>query len=178
MSGKLREPVVRFTQWARTVGINSTDNEWIIYDLSPSDNALGQSPLRSPSVFNFFRPGYVPPNTALATASKQAPEFQILNETTTAGYLNFMQNVTRNGYINVKPTYTALLPMAHDVPAVLAYLNLRLTANQLSTETLSVIQTVMTAFNITAASPEGSKLNMLATACFLILASPEYLVQK
>jgi uncharacterized protein (DUF1800 family) len=178
MSGKLREPVVRFTQWARTVGINSTDNEWIIYDLSPSDNALGQSPLRSPSVFNFFRPGYVPPNTAIATATRQAPEFQILNETTTAGYLNFMQNATRNGYINVKPTYAALLPIAHDVPAVLAYLNLRLTANQLSTQTLTVIQEVMTAFNITAASSEGNKLNMLATACFLVLASPEYLVQK
>jgi len=178
MSGKLREPVVRFTQWARTVGVNSTDNEWIIYDLSPSDNALGQSPLRSPSVFNFFRPGYVPPNTAIATATRQAPEFQILNETTTAGYLNFMQNTTRNGYINVKPTYAALLPIAHDVPAVLAYLNLRLTANQLSTQTLDVIRAVMTAFNITAASPEGNKLNMLATACFLILASPEYLVQK
>jgi len=178
MSGKLREPVVRFVQWARTVGITSTDNEWIIYDLSPSDNALGQSPLRSPSVFNFFRPGYVPPNTAIATASKQAPEFQILNETTTAGYLNFMQNVTRNGYINVKPTYTALLPIAHDVPAVVAYLNLRLTANQLSTQTLTVLQAVLVAFNITAASADANKLNMLATACFLIMASPEYLVQK
>jgi len=178
MSGKLREPVVRFVQWARTVGITSTDNEWIIYDLSPSDNALGQSPLRSPSVFNFFRPGYVPPNTAIATAAKQAPEFQILNETTTAGYLNFMQNVTRNGYINVKPTYTALLPIAHDVPAVVAYLNLRLTANQLSTQTLTVLQAVLVAFNITAASADANKLNMLATACFLIMASPEYLVQK
>ena len=178
MSGKLREPVVRFVQWARTVGINSTDNEWIIYDLSGSDNALGQSPLRSPSVFNFFRPGYVPPNTAIATASRQAPEFQILNETTTAGYLNFMQAVTRNGYIDVKPTYTALLPMAHDVPSVAAYLNLRLTANQLSTQTLTVIQAVMTAFNITAASTDANKLNMLATACFLVMASPEYLVQK
>ena len=34
-----------------------------------SDTALGQSALRSPSVFNFFRPGYVPPNTAIATAN-------------------------------------------------------------------------------------------------------------
>jgi uncharacterized protein (DUF1800 family) len=178
LSGKLREPVVRFVQWARTVGVNSNDNEWEIYDLSGSDNALGQSPLRSPSVFNFFRPGYVPPNTAIATATKQAPEFQLLNETTTAGYLNFMQNVTRNGYIQVRPTYTALLPIAHDVPAVMAWLNLRLTANQLSTETLTVIEAVLTAFNISATTPDATKLNMLATACFLILASPEYLVQK
>jgi uncharacterized protein (DUF1800 family) len=178
LSGKLREPVVRFVQWARTVGVNSNDSAWEIYDLSGSDNALGQSPLRSPSVFNFFRPGYVPPNTAIAAATKQAPEFQLLNETTTAGYLNFMQNATRNGYIQVRPTYTTLLPIAHDVPAVLAWLNLRLTANQLSNETLTVIQGVLTAFNITAATPDATKLNMLATACFLILASPEYLVQK
>jgi uncharacterized protein (DUF1800 family) len=178
LSGKLREPVVRFVQWARTVGITSNDNAWEIYDLSGSDTTLGQSPLRSPSVFNFFRPGYVPPNTAIAAATKQAPEFQLLNETTTAGYLNFMQNATRNGYIQVRPTYTALLPIAHDVPAVLAYLNLRLTANQLSNDTLTVIQTVLTAFNVNAGTPDATKLNLLATACFLILASPEYLVQK
>ena len=178
LSGKLREPIARFVQWARTVGITSTDNEWIIYDLSGSDTSLGQSPLRSSSVFNFFRPGYVPPNTAIAAASKQAPEFQIVNETTSAGYLNFMQNATRNGYINVKPTYTALLPMAHDVPAVIAYLNLRLTANQLSAQTLAVLQATLAAFNITSGTADANKLNMLATACFLILASPEYLVQK
>ena len=178
LSGKLREPVVRFVQWARTVGTMSTNGDYQIYDLSGSDTSLGQSALRSPSVFNFFRPGYVPPNTAIATAGKQAPEFQLVNETTAAGYINFMQGMTRNGYIDVKPTYAALLPIAHDVPAVLAWLNLRLTANQLSAETLAVVQAVMTAFNVTAASADNAKLDMLATACFLILCSPQYLVQK
>ena len=76
-----------------------------VRDLRPvgSDTALGQSALRSPSVFNFFRPGYVPPNTEIATAGKQAPEFQLLNETTTAGYINFLQWATRGGYNDVKP---------------------------------------------------------------------------
>ncbi len=78
----------------------------------------------------------------------------------------------------MKPTYAALLPIAHDVPAVIAWLNLRLTANQLSTETLTLVQAVMTAFNVTATSADNAKLDMLATACFLILCSPEYLVQK
>jgi uncharacterized protein (DUF1800 family) len=178
LSGKLREPVVRFVQWAQTVGTTSTNGDYQIYDLSGSDTSLGQSALRSPSVFNFFRPGYVPPNTAIASAGKQAPEFQLVNETTAAGYINFMQGMTRNGYIDVRPTYAALLPIAHDVPAVLAWLNLRLTANQLSTETLTLVQTVMTAFNLTATSADNAKLDMLATACFLILCSPEYLVQK
>jgi len=178
LSGKLREPVVRFVQWAQTVGTMSTNGDYQIYDLSGSDTSLGQSALRSPSVFNFFRPGYVPPNTAIASAGRQAPEFQLLNETTAAGYINFMQGMTRNGYIDVRPTYAALLPIAHDVPAVLAWLNLRLTANQLSTETLTLVQAVMTAFNLTATSADNAKLDMLATACFLILCSPEYLVQK
>jgi len=106
LGGKLREPALRFVQWARTVGTTSTNGAYEIYDLSGADVALGQSALRSPSVFNFFRPGYVPPNTAIATAGKQAPEFQLLNETTTAGYVNFMQWVTRGGYNDVKPGYT------------------------------------------------------------------------
>jgi uncharacterized protein (DUF1800 family) len=178
MSGKLREPVVRFVQWARTVGVSSTNMEFQIYDLSGSDVALGQSALRSPSVFNFFRPGYVPPNTEIATAGKQAPEFQLLNETTTAGYINFMQWATRGGYNDVKPTYAALLPIAHDVPAVIAWLNLRLTSNQLSPDSLSIIQNLATAFNVTASSTENAKLDMLATVAWLMLCSPEYLVQK
>jgi len=178
MSGKLREPVVRFVQWARTVGNTSQNGAWEIYDLSPSDQALGQSPLRSPSVFNFFRPGYVPPNTAIADAGKQAPEFQLLNETTTAGYINFMQWMTRWGYNDVKPTYNYLRTIAHDVPAVVSWLNLKLAAGQLSTDTLTVLQAVGTAFNITAGSPNDDKLNMLATLAFLVMISPDYLVQK
>ena len=56
---------------------------------------LGQSPLRSPSVFNFFRPGYVPPNTRDRRAGLVAPEFQITNEPSVVGYVNYMQRVDR-----------------------------------------------------------------------------------
>jgi hypothetical protein len=89
-----------------------------------------------------------------------------------------MQNVTRNGYIDVKPTYSELLPMAHDVQAVMTWFNLRLTANLMSADSLTVIRTVLAAFNITAGSTDSAKLNMLATGAFLFLISPEYLVQK
>jgi uncharacterized protein (DUF1800 family) len=178
MSGKLREPIARLVQWWRTVGVTSTNGAYEIYDLTTADTSLGQSPLRSPSVFNFFRPGYVPPNTAIATANKQAPEFQLHNETSTAGYLNFLQWVTRGGYNDVRPTYAELLPIAHDVPAVVAWFDLRMTANQMSAGSLTVIRDMLQLFNLTAASSEGDKLNLLATASLLFLASPEYLVQK
>jgi len=178
LKGKLREPVVRHVQMLRTVGITSSNGKYEIYDTSPADQALGQSPLRSPSVFNFFRPGYVPPGTAMATAGKQAPEFQLLNETTTAGYINWVQWTSRFAYNDVGPNYSALLPIAQDTDSVLAWLDLRLTANQLSNDSLNLIRAIMGAFAITAASTQEQKLNMLATATFLIMISPEYLVQK
>jgi uncharacterized protein (DUF1800 family) len=178
LKGKLREPVVRHVQMLRTVGITSSNGKYEIYDTSPADQALGQSPLRSPSVFNFFRPGYVPPNTAMATAEKQAPEFQLLNETTTAGYINWVQWTSRWAYNDVGPNYSALLPIAQETDNVLAWLNLRLTANQLSNDSLNLIRAIMSAFAITAASTQEQKLSMLATATFLIMISPEYVVQK
>jgi hypothetical protein len=78
----------------------------------------------------------------------------------------------------VRPTYADLLPIAHDVQQVVAWLNLRLTANQMSNDSLTTIQNVLNLFAITQASTNDNKLNMLATACFLFLISPEYLVQK
>ena len=41
-------------------------------------------------MFNFFRPGYVPANTAIAANSLVAPEFQLVNESSTPGYVNYM----------------------------------------------------------------------------------------
>jgi hypothetical protein len=70
------------------------------------------------------------------------------------------------------------LPIAHDVPQVVDWLNLRLTANQMSNDSLTVIRNMLTLFGITSTSTNDNKLNMLATACFLFLISPEYLVQK
>jgi len=61
---------------------------------------------------------------------------------------------------------------------VVAWLNLRLTSNQMSTDSLAVIQNMLTLFGITSTSSNDNKLNMLATGCFLFLISPEYLVQK
>lgn len=178
LGGKLREPMVRFVQWARTAEATSDSGAYEIDDLSESDRQLGQSPLRAASVFNFFRPGYVPPNTEIAAAGRQAPEFQLLNETSTAGYANFMLRTARNGIRDVTPRYTALLPLAQDVSAVVAWLNLRLTANQLSRETLDVVTAALRDHGVTAASTSSARLDMLAAGCFLVMISPDYLVQK
>ncbi|UDF05054.1 DUF1800 family protein [Asticcacaulis sp. AND118] len=173
-SGKLREPMIRFIQWARMAEVTSSNGAWNIGDLSQAQN-LGQSPLRSASVFNFFRPGYVPPNTEIANRNLVAPEFQIVNESTTAGYLNFMLTSVRSGVQDVKPHYTALLPKASDPAALMAALNLRMTANQLSSNTVSVIQN---AIGTLPAGSDSEKLTRIQAAVYLVLASSEYLIQK
>ena len=67
--GKLREPVIRFTHWARAFEVNSAKagNERLLRDTSSAES-LGQHPYRSPSVFNFYRPGYIAPGTETGAA--------------------------------------------------------------------------------------------------------------
>ena len=125
--GKVREPVLRFTQWARNFGATSRSGNWIIANLSNPATSLGQSPLRAPSVFNFYRPGYVPANTAIATNALVAPEFQIVTEVSVAGYINFMASAigSVNGVNNdVKATYTNELAIVTDTSALLNRLSL------------------------------------------------------
>ncbi|MGF1454816.1 MAG: DUF1800 family protein [Alphaproteobacteria bacterium] len=177
-SGKLREPVVRWVQWARTVGVESETGAWEIYDLSRSDYALGQSPLRSPTVFNFFRPDFSPPHTAMAKSKAPAPEFQLHDEASTAGYINFIQRTTRSGYKDVKPTYHALVPIAHDAAAVVDWLDLHMTARQLSPQTRAIITRALEKQAVRPGSSLSAKRDLLASACLLVMSSVDYLIQK
>src|SRR5262252_3044474 len=78
--GKLREPVTRLVQWARAFNVTSPTNLWPFGNVSSSANRIGESPGHAPSVFNWFRPGYTPPGTTIASNGRVAPEFQITNE--------------------------------------------------------------------------------------------------
>jgi uncharacterized protein (DUF1800 family) len=179
--GKVREPILRLAQWARTFGAVSASGNWKIFSLSDPANALGQSPLRSPSVFNFFRPGYVPPNTAIANNNLVAPEFQLVNESTTPGYVNFLSYAISSGdgiYGDVKAAYTAELAIAHDAGALLDRLCLLLAANQISAETKTTIRTALDATAVTTTSTDAVKLRRIHTAILLVMASPNYLIQK
>src|SRR5262245_22108066 len=91
--GKTREPILRVAQWMRSFNARSVSGSFLLGTTDDPGTQLGQSPMRSPTVFNFYRPGYVPPNTAIATANLVAPELQIVNEISVVGYSNFMRSV-------------------------------------------------------------------------------------
>jgi uncharacterized protein (DUF1800 family) len=172
--GKLREPVVRFIQWARTFGLASPTGQWNIGNVSDPSTRLGQSPLRSPSVFNFFRPGYVPPNSALGTLNLNAPEFQITNESTVVGWANWAQTFVQSGVGETRPDYTAELALATDATALVKRVSLLLSGDTLSAATLA---TIGTAVGSISATTDTGKRNRVYAAIHLVLCTPEYLVQ-
>ena len=179
--GRVREPMVRLAQWGRTFGATSTSGNWKIGNLLDQASQIGQSPFRSPSVFNFFRPGYVPANTAIATNGLVAPEFQLVNETSTPGYVNFMGYAISSNdgiYSDVKAQYTSEIAIAHDAAALIDRLCLLLAANQISDATKATIRAAVDAIAVTQTSTNAEKLRRIHTAVLLVMASPDYLVQK
>ncbi len=186
--GKLREPMLRFVQWARTFNVSSISGDWKVGDLSDAGTRLGQSPLRAPSVFNFFRPGYVPEGSSLS-AGAVAPEFQLVNESSVAGYLNYMQGVIDAGLnaSDIKAAYTAEIALAESPTAaapsnLVNRLNLLMAAGQLSAATVKLITDAVGLMKQTEpASATNTATNLRRRVCaavLMVMASSEYLVQK
>lgn len=192
--GKLREPMLRFIQWARTFGVTSAAGSWKIFELNNAATQLGQSPLRSPSVFNFFRPGYVPPGTALSASSATAPEFQLVNESTVGGYLNFMQGVIERGIncpepgvpqaawtnyaYDVQANYSRELALVADATALVNHVCLVLAAGQISSTSRATMVSALNATPVTTASSDTVKRRRVWAAILMVMACPEYLIQK
>jgi uncharacterized protein (DUF1800 family) len=184
--GKLREPLLRMTHMMRAFDATSQTGNFLLGSTSAS-NSLGQSALTAPSVFNFWRPGYSPPNTKTGAAGLVAPEFQIVDEVTTAGYLNTLQTALTNGIGTSNDVRTALsaeTALAETPSQLVDRLNTLLVSGQMSTglrqriiDTVTGV-TIPAGTNVTQAQIDAAKLNRARLAVFLTMASPEYLVQR
>ena len=172
-AGKLREPVVRLVQWGRTFQATSSDGLWSLGH-TEADTSLGQMPLLAPSVFNFFRPGYVPPNTALSSQKLVAPELQIATEPTVTGYINYMAGTVNNAR-NVRADYANELALASTPAALVASLSLLLAAGAVSDANQALIVQAI------ASMPDGTdaaRSNRVYAAVVLVMASADYLIQR
>ena len=88
--GKIKEPLLRVTQLWRffnALGKNGRFDEW-----NP-EAMLSQAPLRSNSVFNFYRPDYRPVGT-LTNNDMACPECQITHEASITNQTNEMDSTT------------------------------------------------------------------------------------
>lgn len=183
--GKLKEPIVRLANWMRTFEAASASGNWLLGTTS-APTSLGQSPLTSPSVFNFYRPGYVPTRSTLGTKGLLAPEFQATDEVSVAGYINTIQTAVGSGIgsgSDIKSAYSKEVALADNVPALLDRLNLLLYAGAQSAGLRSRISAAVTGITIPGSTASQSqidtaKLNRVKLAVFLSLASPEYIAQR
>jgi uncharacterized protein (DUF1800 family) len=192
--GKIREPILRFAQWGRTFDIKSAQGSWKVFDTSVPDR-LGQGPMRAPSVFNFFRPGYVPPNTELAKTKSPAPEFQQVNELTVCNYLNFMTIVINwkglpvydadKRFIDkavetfdISVDYSKEMAIAEDAAKLVNRLNLHFCAGQIPQDSLDIMIQGLNGKPLTKNSPDSDKSDRVCAAIFMVMACNEYLVQK
>ena len=181
--GKVREPILRVGHWMRSFNARSASGWFFLGTTDDPATSLGQSAMRSPSVFNFYRPGYVPPNTPIATAGLVAPEVQIIHETSVVGYSNFMRSAVQNGLgsgspRDIQPDYTAELALADNADALIDRVDLLLTAGTMSADTRTQIRTAVNSVAMPATNQTNARLNRVRLAVLFALSSSDYLVQK
>ncbi|HQC97816.1 MAG TPA: DUF1800 family protein [Aquabacterium sp.] len=177
--GKLREPVLRVAHWARALGARSNSGQWALaWELE----AAGQRALAAPSVFGHFRPGYVPPNTSFATSGSTAPEFQIVNESSVAAWINTAERMAGGGLgwtgsaADVAVDHVALGALAASgQPGLLVdHLDLLLLGGRMRP---ALRQALIDTIAGISDSSTNAAANRARAASFLVLASPDYLAQ-
>ncbi|NRF67917.1 DUF1800 domain-containing protein [Aquincola sp. S2] len=178
--GKQREPVLRFAMFLRALGAKSANGRNSIHYLDGADDALGQSPLLAPSVFNFYSPNFRPAGP-LAAGGMVAPEFQITSETTVVGSLNFFAAFFRRGGYGSGDSklmldFAPLVPLADGTGAALIErLDLLFFDLQMSASTRSRLSTLIAALPGTNAD---KRLQRVKAALTVVALSPDHVIQK
>lgn len=199
--GKVREPILRLSAVLRAYGATSTAGAFLIPTTSDAATSIGQTALQAPSVFNFFRPGYVPPGSQTAKAGLVSPEMQLVHETSVAGYVNSMRSLITYGiglygYNNLatapdvllefhrNPTTSTFITAASNPDALVEDVNQRLMYGSmpaaLKAEIVTAVKTIdyRSALSPTAKQTTDTYRDRLYTALLLTVASPEFQVQK
>ena len=181
--GKVREALLRYTHWARAFTAQSRTGGYWIGSTEDPIWGLGQMTLRSPTVFNWFAPGYVPPGTTIEQAGMTGPEFQMTNVSSVVGYLNYMQTAvssdSTNGF-DIFSSYTAEMNIAGNPGALVDRVNLLLMSGQMDSTLYSQILSAVSAVPVPAGDQNAINAALAArvrTAVFLTLASPSYCAQ-
>lgn len=184
--GKVREPVLKFVHYTRAFDTKDVDvwEESRLGNTSDPNERLGQHPLRSASVFNFYRPGFIAPGSETGEAQLSAPEFQIVNEGASLGFTNFLTHYIMrpaddpDRYPGFQPDFTTEIGLANDAATLVDHLNVKLTAGQLSVATKAEIVDVVSTLTVDGDDAEEERRKRVQTAILMIVTSGAYAVQN
>jgi uncharacterized protein (DUF1800 family) len=181
--GKVREALLRYTEWARAFTAQSRNGGYEIGSTEDPIWGLGQMTLRSPTVFNWFAPGYVPPGTSIEAAGLVGPEMQMTNVSTVVGYLNYLQDAigsnTKNGS-DIFSSYGAELNLAATPDQLLDRINLLLMAGEMDGNLYNEILGAVNAIPIPSGDQNAinaALTSRVQTAIYLTMASPAFAAQ-
>ncbi|MEO0464905.1 MAG: DUF1800 family protein [Pseudomonadota bacterium] len=184
-AGKIREPILKYVHWARAFNVSNADagEQGRFNDTRRTSDRLGQHPFRSPSVFNFYRPGFIAPGTESGSAGLTAPELQLINSGTTFGYSNWMtdfafERVRRSGVQQFVPDYSAELALAETPEALVDHLDLLLTAGTLEDEARTDIVNALNALVITDSNAESDRQRRVRAAVLMVADSAAFAVVR
>lgn len=176
--GKLREPVIRVANFFRAFNVRSARHAYSVGALDATPYDLAQTPWMAPTVFNFFSPDHQPVGV-MSNQGLTGPEFQIFDEATAPGYVNFMQRgleymfgVPSNP---ITPNFTTEVGLAGDPNALINRIALLLNGGHVSPESRALIDEAIRSIDGNTAD---GKLRRVRTAILLFMASPDYLIQK
>ena len=172
--------------------------QWSTWNMGATDSGstfnLSQSPLSSPTVFNFFFPNYEFPG-ALASAGLTTPEFQLTSDTSVALQMNYLEGGILTGsntngissfnnnsgavVLDIGPWVSTNYTSAANLPKLVDAMNSLLAAGQLSAAAKSNIANYVTNNISFSSSPTPTQMRDRARAVIhLITASPDFTIQK
>jgi hypothetical protein len=179
----------------RSGNVTISWNTWLLNATDTgSSSSLSQTPLNSPTVFNFFFPDYKFPGP-LAAAGLTTPEFQLTSDTTAVFQMNFLENgVFSNGnntnglssfsngtagalYIDVGAYMATGYTSNGGLASLVDALNTLLCAGQLTP--LAKTQIVNYASTLAYTTPTFAQMrDRVRAVVHLILNSPDYTIQR
>ena len=185
--GKVREPILRWVHWARAFNVDQVhaSNEWTLL-YSDSSKRFSQRPFGSPSVFNFYRPGFVAPGTETGKSGLTAPEFQIVHEGAATGYVNLMSDFIRDqsdavnpDWKTFSPDYSYELSIVDDPEALINHLDNLLLAGRMQAATRERIGLVLDEMPIRydTEHTEEDKFARVAVSITMTVTDPAYTIQ-
>jgi uncharacterized protein (DUF1800 family) len=175
VQGKLKEPILRYTHFARAVGGYSVDGKFWNDGESYNEGA-GQHPLYSFSVFNFYWPDFQPIGP-IGGQGYLAPEFQVFNANTSIGFVNFVNEwaieetllQSRDEDV-VFTNLDEIIRHVEDTEALLNYLDILLTNGMLKDDTRQIISTIV--------DPMEDPYEKIKLAIYLLVISADYTILK
>jgi hypothetical protein len=165
------------------------------YTDSGSTLSLSQTPLNSPTVFNFFVPDYKFPGI-LSSSGMTTPEFQLTSDTSVVLQMNFLStSVFNNGNntnglssftagngsiaLDLGPWMTPAYTADSGIPALVDALSSLLCASQVSSGTKQIIISYVANPRFPYTTPTAAQMrDRVRAVAHLLITSSEFAIQR